>query len=79
MSKYKETVIYIVFTISIEIIKIALSALVAWLIAPDLIAAAAKERGYEGAFGSEWFLIIGAAGVTYYLLTLLFKAIRGRR
>ncbi|MDR2558679.1 MAG: hypothetical protein LBC86_03930 [Oscillospiraceae bacterium] len=35
-------------------LKIGLSLLAAWVVSLPLIPMAAKERGYEGAYGGEW-------------------------
>ena len=42
------------------ITRLALSLFVAWLVSGPMIAAAARERGYEGAYGGEWLLILAA-------------------
>jgi hypothetical protein len=51
------------------IVKAALSFVAAYFVSGPLIDAAAKERGYTGAYGGEWFLIFGAFALTYYLAT----------
>jgi len=45
----------------------AISAFVAWVAGIPLIAAAAYERGYEGAYGGEWLAIF-----VVFILTFRF-------
>ena len=51
------------------IIRLTLSFIAARLVSVPMIAAAAQERGYEGAYGGEWFIIIGAFFFAYHFLT----------
>ncbi|GHU96193.1 hypothetical protein FACS1894208_10410 [Clostridia bacterium] len=51
------------------IIKTALSFFAAYFVSGPLIDAAAKERGYTGAYGSEGLLIFGTFALAYYLAT----------
>lgn len=55
--------------IGIWLLKLAISVFVAWVCSLQLVPLATAERGYSGAYGSEWFLIIGAGALTYYLLS----------
>ena len=54
-------------------IKVEMSFFTAFSVSRPLIDAAARERGHYGAFGGEWFLIIGVFVLTYYLTS---RAIR---
>ena len=54
---------------AVEAIKIFLSYLVAWINSLWLIPWAAAERGYEGAYGGEWMLIMLAFIGTYWALS----------
>lgn len=48
------------------------SALLAsWIVAQMVIPLAEAERGYSGAYGGEWYLIIAVLVGTYYLLRFL--------
>ena len=51
----------------LHFLRLALAFLTAGLVSRPLIAMAARERGFEGAFGGEWILIIGVFVLTYYI------------
>ena len=57
----------------VAIIKTLISLIPASLLGKILIPYAAQERGYSGAYGSEWILIIGSFCITYWLLTIGFE------
>ena len=51
------------------LIRLSPSLLATCVVNIILIEVAAWERGYAGAYGGEWFLIIVAWFLTFYLLT----------
>ena len=63
---------FILLTI-VAVIKTLISLISASLLGKVLIPYAAQERGYGGAYGSEWILIIGSFCITYWLLTIGFE------
>jgi hypothetical protein len=70
----RRLVLIAIYTVT-ELIKIAVSGFVFLLIKDPLMTIAAKERGYEGAYGGEWLLIIAAVALTYYAATRFFNRI----
>ena len=63
---------FILLTV-VAVIKTLISLIPASLLGILLIPYAAQERGYSGAYGGEWLLIIGAFCITYWLLTRAFE------
>jgi len=55
--------------LAVEFIKISIAFMVAWLNSLWLVPLAAAERGYTGAYGGEWLLIIGFFIFTYWIAT----------
>lgn len=47
--------------------RFGLSLFAAWIVSGPLIRSATRERGYAGAVGGEWLVIVGAFFLTYYL------------
>jgi polyferredoxin len=70
---YLKALVIILKHLALLFVKIALSFFAAWVVSGPLIEAAAQERGYTGAVGGEWFVIIGTFALTYYLTALLIK------
>jgi hypothetical protein len=68
--KMKRKILRSALILAVAIIKGAISLFIGWLSALWLVPAAAAERGYEGAYGGEWFLIIGSFVITYWALTV---------
>lgn len=63
---------FILLTV-VAVIKTLISLIPASLLGILLIPYAAQERGYSGAYGGEWLLIIGSFCITYWLLTRAFE------
>lgn len=63
---------FILLTV-VAVIKTLISLIPASLLGILLIPYAAEERGYSGAYGGEWLLIIGSFCITYWLLTRAFE------
>ena len=59
--------------ISLFIIRIALSLFAAWLVSIPVIPLAAQERGYTGAYGGEWLLIIAVFIAAYYFTSKILR------
>lgn len=56
-------------------LKMTLAMLASWSTAQIVIPLAAAERGYTGAYGGEWYLIIAVFVGTYYLFSKLNKEV----
>ena len=69
-TKTKESVIKYAGLICI---RIALSLIFTWLVSWPLIVIAAGERGYTGAYGGEWLLIVSVFIAAFYLSTKLIQ------
>ena len=63
---------FILLTV-VAVIKTLISLIPASLLGIWLIPYAAQERGFSGAYGGEWLLIIGSFCITYFLLTRAFE------
>ena len=50
-------------------IKLTMSLLAAWIVSIYLIMQATQERGYAGAYGGEWIVIIAVFFFAYYLVS----------
>ena len=79
MSDLKKALIFSGIRLGLFIARLALSFLAAWLVSIPMIAIAAAERGYEGAYGGEWFVIIGAFALTYHLTGKVLRPPRRKR
>jgi len=71
----KRNLIAVGILAAVEAIKIGCAGFVYLLIKEPLVMAAARERGYTGAYGGEWLLIIAAVALTYYGATKFFRYI----
>lgn len=58
------------------VLRASTSFLVATVVAKFAIPWAAAERGYDGAYGGEWALIIGAFFLSYWALSTLTEVIK---
>ncbi len=73
MSKKKRTIIRFILRTVIAIIKAAISLIPALTLGKHLIIYAERERGYSGAYGGEWLLIIGLFCLEYVIFTRSFE------
>ena len=63
----KKALIYSGIRLGLFMTRLALSFLAAWIVSIPMIAIATAERGHGDAYGGEWFVIIGAFVLTFYL------------
>jgi hypothetical protein len=75
-TSYKEGLIRGGILFVMFLIRVVLALFAMWLVAPSMIDAATRERGYSGAIGGEYIVIIGIGIVVYLLLTFATKRIR---
>lgn len=73
MSRQARARVRFILLTLVAVIKTLISLIPARLLGNILIPYAEQERGYSGAYGSEWILIIGSFLVVYYVLTKLFE------
>ena len=73
MSRQTRARVRFILLTLVAIIKTLISLIPARLLGNILIPYAEQERGYSGAYGSEWILIIGSFCITYWFLTISFE------
>ena len=73
----KKKVARIVLSVAFEFAKIGAAIISAWLVSLWAIPFAIRERGYIGAVGGEWLLILFIFSITYFGLDIALEKLKG--